>query len=686
MSDNQWERQHGSSERLGATWIADQQAWNFALYSKYATQVTLNCYTDDVDVPCFRYTFDPYLNKTGRIWHARIEASAMKGAKYYGYKVDGPKPGPGFGYEWHNFDKDKVLLDPYAQAVFFPPNFSRAAACRSGSNDGKAPLGRLDAVGDTFDWADDKPQRHGQSLVIYELHVGHFTRNPNSGLPPGVRGGTFRGVIEKIPHLKELGVTAVELMPVFQFDPQEGSVWGYMTLNFFAPHHAYSTSPEASSQKNEFREMVKALHAAGMEVLLDVVYNHTTEGDQNGPLYSFKGIDSSSYYMIEQDNLSAPYSNWTGCGNTILASNAAVRRLVLDSMRYWVEEMHVDGFRFDIAAVLAVDMDGNRRRFDEDAPLFDEIAADPVLNGVRLIAEQWSMENDKFPGRVWHQWNGRYRDCLRRFLKGDSGQIGTLMSCIYGSCDLFSDSEPYSMHPYQSVNYTASHDGMRMGDLVSFTQPTDGDAYPQYGWDCGYHGVIGAPPEVVELRKRQIKNFCTLLMLSNGTPMILMGDEFMQGQQGYRNPYNIDSLVTWIDWDLKQTNDDIFQFFKRMIAFRKEHPSFCRSTFWREAVSWYSTEGPSDLSDHCQSLAFFLDGRSVGDDDFYVMINAYWDSLAFRLHKGEPNQWVRVVDTSLASPNDIIATGGPPMGSDHYQVGGRAVVVLMRPNFNAPAR
>lgn len=682
MPDNSWERQYGSSERLGATWIAEQEAWNFALYSKFATRVTLCCYADNVDTPCFTYTFDPYLNKTARIWHARIANSTMNGAKYYGYRVDGPRSGPGFGYDWHNFDKEKILLDPYAQSVFFPPHFSRGAACRSGSNEGKAPLGRLDAVKDTFDWGDDRPRRYGQNLIVYELHVGHFTRNPNSGLPDGTRG-TFRGVIEKIPYLKELGVTAVELMPVFQFDPEEGSAWGYMTLNFFAPHHAYSSSPEAHAQKNEFREMVKAFHAAGMEVLLDVVYNHTTEGDLNGPLYSFKGIDSSSYYMIEENNLSNPYSNWTGCGNTMLAANAAVRRLVLDSMRYWVEEMHVDGFRFDIASVLAVDVEGNKRRFDEDAPLFDEIAADPVLNGVRLIAEQWSMENDKFPGRVWHQWNGRYRDCLRRFVKSDSGQLGALMSSLYGSCDLFPDCGPYSLHPCQSINYIASHDGMRMGDLVSFTQPADGDDYPQYGWDCGYHGVAGAPPDVVALRKRQMKNFCTLLMLSNGTPMILMGDEFMQSQQGFRNPYNIDSPITWIDWSLKETNADLFQFFRKMIAFRKEHPSFCRMGFWREAVNWYGAEGPCDLSDDCRKLAFFLDGGQVGDNDFYVMLNAYWDTLSFRIQRGEPGQWVRAVDTSLAGPDDIVATGGQSVVSDCYNVAGRSVVVLMRRNPDA---
>jgi isoamylase len=678
MPENQWERQYGSPEHLGATWIGNQQAWNFALYSKHADQVTLCCYADDLYRPCFIYAFDQYLNKTGRIWHARIRASDMNDARYYGYRVDGPKSSPGFGFDWHNFDRDKVLLDPYAQSVYFPPNFSRAAACGSGSNEGSAPLGRLLIERDSFNWEDDRPQRHGQSLVIYELHVGHFTRNLNSSLPEGLCG-TYRGVIQKIPHLEELGVTAVELMPVFQFDPQEGSAWGYMTLNFFAPHHAYFTSPEASAQKNEFREMVKALHAAGMEVLLDVVYNHTTEGDQNGPIYSFKGIDSSSYYMIEKDNSLAPYSNWTGTGNTILASNAAVRRLVLDSMRYWVEEMHVDGFRFDIASVLAVDTEGNVRGFAEDAPLFDEIAADPVLNKVRLIAEQWSMENAKFPGRVWHQWNGRYRDCLRRFVKGDFGQIGTLMSSLYGSSDLFPDSLPYSMHPCQSINYIASHDGLRMGDLVCFTHPTDGDDYPQYGWDCGHPGISNIPPAVATLRKRQIKNFCTLLMLSNGTPMILMGDEFMQHQQGYRNPYNIDSPVTWINWDLKQTNQDVFEFFKKMIAFRKGHPSLCRSGYWRDAVRWYGTEGPCDLSAHCRILAFFLDGRGADDDDLYVMINAYWDSLSFKLQQGEPQQWERVIDTSCASPNDIILAGGPSPDSDHYTVEGRSVVVFLRP-------
>lgn len=677
MTDNQWERQYGSSERLGATWIEEQQAWNFALYSKFATSVTLSCYDSVVSAPCYSYNFDPYLNKTGRIWHTRIPASAMRGALYYAYKVDGPKSGPGFGYDWHSFDKDKVLLDPYARSVFFPPDFSRAAACMPGSNEGKAPLGRLERDAGTFDWGDDKPQRHGQSLVIYELHVGHFTKNSNSGVPPDERG-TYEGLVRMIPHLKELGVTAVELMPVFQCDPQEGSCWGYMTLNFFSPHHLYAANPAAGGQIAAFKALVKALHAAGMEVILDVVYNHTTEGDQRGPNYSFKGIDNSSYYMIAKNDAANPYCNWTDCGNTILAPGAAVRRLVLDSMRYWVEEMHVDGFRFDLASVLALNYKEGRYDYDEDAPLFDEIATDPVLNSVRLIAEQWQMGMAKFPGRVWHQWNGRFRDCLRRFVKGDAGQVGTLMDSLYGSCDLLPDNLPVSMHPFQSINYIASHDGFRIGDLVSYDHASDDDSYPQLGWNCGYEGVGGAPADVVALRKRQTKNFFALLLLANGTPMILMGDEFMQDQKGRRNPYNIDNADTWIDWSLKKTHADVFAFVKKMIALRKAHPSLCRSGYWRQSVQWFGVNGPCDLAGYCRTLAFSLEGENAGDDDFYVMVNAYWKPLAFTLQVGDPAQWAMVLDTGRASPGDFPAT---PVAatSAQYMVQERSVVVFVRP-------
>ena len=675
MAVNPWERQYGSTEALGATWIEADQAWNFALYSKFATAVTLCVYGTDPGRPCFTLAFDPLLNRTGRVWHARVPAGDLQGGTAYGYRIDGPQPAPGFGFDWQEFHPDKVLLDPYARAVHFPPGFSRAAACLPGSNEGKAPLGRLVPGDDPFDWGGDQPRRHGQALVIYELHVGQFTRSPGSGLSAPEFRGTYRGVIEKIPHLLELGVTAVELMPVFQFDPQEGSCWGYMTLNFFAPHQGYAVSPDARGQKDEFRGMVKALHAAGLEVLLDVVFNHTTEGDRNGPVYSFKGIDCSSYYMINRDDSASPYDNRSQCGNTLLAQGAAVRRLVLDSLRYWVQEMHVDGFRFDLASVLA--FDETTGTYQEEAPLFDEIALDPVLNGVRLIAEQWDMEAGRFPGRVWHQWNGAYRDCLRRFVRGDAGLVGELMTRIYGSCDRFPDDLRHAMHPWQSVNYLASHDGFRLADVVSYSAPLDqpGD---ENSWDCGFPGVEGAPAEVVALRKRQVKHFCALLMLSNGIPMLAMGDEIMHGQQGRRNPYDLDSPVTWLDWDLRVSNADVFDFHRRMIAFRKAHPALASYGYWREAVRWHGADGPCDLSGGGRTLAFFLDGRAAGDDDLYVMSNGHWEATRFRIQEeGPPAAWTRALDTGVPAPGEFTAGPGLDAGG-WYELGGRSLAVFLR--------
>ena len=684
-----WAATEGLPFPLGPTRIEEEDAYNFALYSKHAESVTLLLYTEsDIINPALAYRFDYLKNKTGRIWHCRIPLVSMKGAFYYAYSVDGPRPNGRF--DWHWFDRDKILLDPYAKSVFFPLAFDRLAAARPGSNAGKAPLGVLTGDSERFDWQGDHRPQHEADTVIYELHIGGFTKNPNSGVRADARG-TFAGVVEKIPYLKDLGVTVVELMPVFQYDPSDDNYWGYMPLNFFSPHHGYLSDHTVKAQHNEVREMIKALHQADIEVVLDVVYNHTGEGDHTGPVYSYKGIDNSTYYLMA-DRPGAPYENFSGTGNTLNCANRYVRKMIMDSVRHWAQEMHVDGFRFDLASLFTRNQDGSVDV--SDVPLLSDMASDPDLAHLRLIAEPWDAAGmyqlgRAFPGIMACQWNGRYRDDLRRFVKGDPDMVPALMRRLYGSDDLFPDDRMNAYHPHQSVNYIASHDGFTLYDLVAYNQKrnwpnghgnTDGMA-DNHSWNCGWEGDEGAPPEVVQLRKQQIKNFCCLLFLSNGTPMFRAGDEFMHTQAGNNNPYNQNNEVSWIDWGRLQAHPDIFRFFKLMIAFRKAHPSLARSRFWREDVRWYGVGHDTDLADDSRSLAFALHGGSQQDIDIYVMINAYWEDLTFQIQEGAANAWRRVVDTSLEGPFDVLEPGSElPLQSLQYRVPGRAVVVLVRDN------
>ena len=679
-----WESIEGAQYPLGATWIESEQAFNFALFSKHAERVTLHLYgADDVVRPVFSRTLHHLTDKSGRIWHCRIRREEMRGARYYAYAVSGPVV-PDHPAR-HGFDPDKILLDPFARAVFFPPRFDHQAACRPGSNAGQAPLGILAAHEEPFDWGHERPPRHDSDLVIYEVHVRGFTRNPNSGVGEGV-GGSYLGVVEKIPYLQELGVTAVELMPVFQFDPQEGNYWGYMPLSFFAPHQGYACAGRGAH--HEFRTMVKALHEANIEVILDVVYNHTAEGDHRHPVYSFKGIDSATYYIMTGDPR-APYADYSGCGNTLRAANRAVRHLIRESLRFWVTEMHVDGFRFDLAAVATRGPDGSVAT--DDPPLFGDLTI-PELASVRLIAEPWDAGGlyqlgSKFPGLRMRQWNGRFRDDVRRFARGDPGMVATLMSRLYGSDDLFPEGPVDVYQPFQSVNYVTAHDGFTLYDLVAYQQRrnwanghgnTDGPA-EEFGWNCGWEGDEGAPGDVMALRTRQVKNLACFMFLSNGTPMLRAGDEFLQTQGGNNNPYNQDTSTTWLDWDRLRAHRDVFRFFRGLIAFRKAHPSLSRSRFWRDDVRWYGVGPAVDLSHESHSLAFCLHGGAQRDVDLYVMISAYWEPLTFTLQEGQPGDWKRVIDTGRESPDDLREPGMEvPVRSRSYVVAPRSVVVLMR--------
>jgi len=669
---------------LGAAWVDQGNALNFALYSRFATGVTLLIFTpDDVVNPAFSFTFDYLKNKSGRVWHCRVPAAQVPEGGYYAYRVTGPWI-PEHG---HYFDPDKILIDPHARGVYFPPGFSRDAACAPGSNAGKAPLGIIPRRDESFEWGDDRRPVHAHDTVIYELHVKGFTKLDGAVTPE--KRGTFSGLVEKIPYLQELGVTVLELLPVHQYDPLEGNYWGYMTLNFFSPHRSYTVGGEAADNAiDEFRGMVQAFHAAGIEVVLDVVYNHTTEADQRGPNYSFRGIDNRSYYLMTEDGGS--YRNDAGTGNVLDSSSHSVQRLIIDSLNYWTHEMRVDGFRFDLATIFTRDREGRINL--QDPPIISAISGLEFYAPIRLIAEAWDplsyQLGHDFPGITWLQWNGRFRDEVRAFVRGDRGRIAPFMSSMYGSDDLFPDTLADAYHPYQSVNFITAHDGFCLYDLVAYNHKhneanghnnEDGSDY-DLSWNCGWEGDDGAPAEVLELRRRQVKNFCALLFLANGTPMFRAGDEFMNTQHGNNNPYNQDNEISWLDWTLLEKNRDVFRFFKGMIAFRKAHPSLGRSRFWREDVSWYGSTDGVDYGDDSHALAFCLRGKSQRDCDIYVMINSFWEDVPFTVQERRPSEWRRVVDTGLPAPDDLTEPGSEkPLRSRKYLVRARSVVVLVGP-------
>jgi len=672
-----WEKSEGSPVHMGSTWVPSENAFNFALYSKHAEQVSLLFFLEDnLTEPVFVFEFEPLRNKTAEVWHCRIPATTIKHAKYYAYRIDGPAPkGP---FDWHAFDRDKLLLDPYSRNIFFPPEFDRQRASQPGSNMGCAPLSVLQSIECAFNWENDEPLHHTSDLIIYEMHVRGFTRHSNSNVSDSARG-TFAGVIEKIPYLKELGVTAVELMPVYQFDTQDQNYWGYMPLGFFAPHDTYCMSQETCERHIEFCEMVKALHLEGIEVILDVVYNHTGEGNEEGPTYSFKGIDNTTYYsMIDQPD--THYANYSGAGNTLHTANRAVRKLIVDSLHYWAKEMHVDGFRFDLASVLTRRIDGS---IEESNPTtLGQIGSDTALADRRFIAEPWDAAGEfqlgsRFPGHLWMQWNAAYRDTLQQFVRGDDGKITDLMTRLYGSSDLFPDDCMHANRPYQSINYITSHDGFSLYDLVSYNEKRNwengehnSDGTRDYSWNSGWEGEKDAPPDVTSLRKQQVKNFFCLLLVSNGTPMFRMGDEFLHNQ---------DNETSWLDWSRLDTHQDLFRFVKLMIAFRKSHSSLCRSHYWREDVRWYGVTRNVDFSSSSKTLAFSLAGGEEQNIDIYVMINGNSYGLSFGIHEGNPGDWMRIVDTSLDSPQDILEPDEAlPVSTTAYDVQAHSVVVLVR--------
>jgi isoamylase len=639
---------------------------NFSVFSRDCTGIELLLF-DRVDDarPSRTITLDPNRNRTYHYWHIFIPG--LKSGQLYGYRVAGPcDPRRGL-----RFDPDKLLIDPYGRAVAVPAGYSRLAATEPGDN---VTVAMKSVVADHrgYDWEGDIPLKRAFSrTVIYELHVAGFTRHPLSGVPENKRG-TYAGLVEKIPYLQDLGVTAVELLPVFQFDAQdapEGSVnyWGYSPVSFFAPHAAYSSRKDPLGPLDEFRDMVKALHKAGIEVILDVVFNHTAEGDHGGPTICYRGLANDIYYMLEPDG--EAYANYSGCGNTLNANNPYVRRLIINSIHYWVNEMHVDGFRFDLASILSRDEQG---RPMENPPLLLDLDTDPALAGIKLIAEAWDAAGlyqvGNFIGDGWKEWNGKFRDDVRSFLRGDSGMVTRFASRLLASPDIYGHQE---REPEQSINFVTCHDGFTLNDLVSYKQKhneangeenRDGTDY-NLSWNYGVEGATD-DPAIEALRNRQVKNFLAVNLLALGAPMLLNGDEVRRTQGGNNNAFCQDSEIGWFDWGLLERYADVHRFVRLLIAARlklgnaAEGPDLTLSQLLSQScLEWHGVRsGMPDWGHDSHSIA--LTARSLtGRIVFHFMLNAWWQPLAFELPASRHlpgHHWRRWLDTSLAPPADIL--------------------------------
>ena len=687
----------GRSFPLGAT--AYPEGVNFCVFSKNATAIDLLLFdAPESAEPSFTLSLLPDENRSFHYWH--IFVPDLKPGQLYAYRAHGPyAPEQG-----HRFDRTKVLLDPYAKAIARTELYDRAIASTLAQDNCDRALRSVVVDSGDYDWEGDRCPRHPYATsVIYELHVGGFTRHPNSGLLPQKRG-TFAGLVEKIPYLKNLGITAVELLPVHAFDihdarPGLTNYWGYSTLSFFAPHPQFSSDRTPLGPVNEFRDMVKALHRAGIEVILDVVFNHTAEGDERGPTVSFCGLDNETYYILDPEN-PEKYSDFSGCGNTFKGNHPIAGRLILDSLRYWVSEMHVDGFRFDLASALSRDIYGT--------PVYDmtansitntilwEIESDPILAGTKLIAEAWDAAGLYNVGHFvefadWFtEWNGPFRDDLRQFVRGDNGVVKRLADRILGSPDLYPEDDT---DINRSINFITCHDGFTLNDLVAYNEKhneangennLDGSD-ENFSWNCGVEGESD-DPEVQALRLRQIKNLLTIQFLCQGTPMVLMGDEVRRTQRGNNNAYCQNNELSWFDWDAVDREFDLWCFFRRLIDFTQRLRLFSREKrlevaygSHRPHLSWHGVNlFQPDWSDCSHSLAFSLRYPQAGEY-LHVILNAYWEPLEFELPVlGKGESWYRVIDTQLPlSKTFCDLDASTKISGDFYRAGERSSVVLM---------
>lgn len=693
---------------LGATCKGD--GVNFALYAFNASKVEICLFKtvkDEVE-----YARIPMLERTHEIWHTFIPD--LQPGQLYGYRVYGPyEPENG-----HRFNPNKLLIDPYAKAIAGPIEWHDSLFGYEVGNeqedlsfsetDSAAYLPKSVVVNQDFDWEGDKPLRTQYTkTVIYEAHVKGFTKlNPE--IPEEMRG-CYAGIGHPatIKYLKDLGVTAIELMPVHHFISDRHLVengltnyWGYNTIGFFAPEVKYSCKGVLGEQVTEFKEMVKELHKAGIEVILDVVYNHTAEGNQMGPTISFKGVDNESYYRLTEDK--RYYMDYTGTGNTLNANLPSVLRLIMDSLRYWITEMHVDGFRFDLAATLARELHEVNRL----SAFFDIIHQDPIISQVKLIAEPWDIgeggyQVGQFPAG-WGEWNGKYRDCVRDYWRGAESTLAEFAQRFTGSADLYRDEY---RRPTASVNFITAHDGFTLNDLVSYNEKhndangednNDGESNNR-SWNCGAEGPTD-DESINQLRERQKRNFLTTLFLSQGVPMLVAGDELSRTQQGNNNAYCQDNEISWIDWS--KADKDLLGFTQKLIKLRREHPAFCRRRWFRgqpvkegevEDIAWFLPEGEqmSDENwnhDFAKSLGVFINGKALRsryrdgapmiDDNFYVIFNAHHEPLEYKLPVTEyAKDWQVVLDTC----GDYIEDKDKHTAGDKITVDGRSIVVLHHP-------
>ncbi len=666
---------------LGATEVMG--GINFSVYSRHASACTLVLFESGMSLPFAEIPFPPEF-RIGDVY-AMIVFDLDPDTTEYGFRMDGPWAPE----EGHRFDRSKVLLDPAARAVSgggvwgFGPDRKQPYPYRS----------RMSA--EDFDWEDDQQLCLAfHDLVIYEMHVRGFTRSSSSAVK---HPGTFAGLREKIPYLKELGVNCVELLPVFEFDEMEltrtnpltgerlWNYWGYDTIGFFAPKAGYAAAGEAGLQSDEFKALIRELHKNGIEIVLDVVFNHTAEGNEQGPTISFRGLDNKTYYMLDPDG---GYYNFSGVGNTFNCNNPVVRNFVVDCLRYWVAEYHIDGFRFDLASILGRAPDGSPLN---NPPLLESLAGDPVLGRTKLIAEAWDAgglyQVGTFPtyGR-WAEWNGKYRDCVRKFLKGDTGQVGEMSARITGSPDLYRGRGANA-----SINFITCHDGFTLADLVSYNEKhneangennRDG-ANDNNSWNCGIEGMTN-DVGVNQLRVRQIKNGLTILLVSQGVPMLRMGDECGLTQQGNNNAYCHDSALAWLDWNLLEQYSGLFRFCRLMILFRREHPVLKQPDHPGPGgpdIIWHGTRPwQADWSPGSRVVAFHRVGPArSGLDAVYVAMNMYWESLEFELPSPPQGlRWHLFVNTSMPAPKDVWEPGQEPELSDQgkLSVGGRSIIVL----------
>src|SRR5215472_12107242 len=677
----------GHSAPLGST--VCEGGVNFSVFSRKATSVELLLFDREDDArPQRIISIDPATNRTYHYWHVLVPAVQI--GQIYGYRIHGPfEPANGL-----RFDPAKTLLDPYGRAVAVPKNYDRDAASNAGDNTACA-MKSVVVDPHLYDWEGDKPlQLPSSQTIVYEMHVKGFTRHASSGISEENRG-TFRGLIGKIPYLEDLGVSAIELLPVFQFDPQDcprGRVnyWGYAPVSFFAPHQAYGSRRDPLGAIDEFRDMVKALHRARIEVILDVVFNHTAEGDHRGPTLSFRGFDNSAYYLLEEDR--SRYANYSGTGNTLNGNHPIVRRMIVDSLRYWVEEMHVDGFRFDLASILARDSKG---RVMSNPPVLWDIESDPILAGTKMIAEAWDAAGlyqvGSFVGDSWKEWNGRFRDDVRSFFRAEDGSLKHFADRILGSHEIYGHEK---REAEQSVNFVTCHDGFTLNDLASYNDKhneangennRDG-ADDNRSWNCGVEGPSD-DPAIEKLRNRQVKNFLTVTILSLGLPMFLMGDECRRTQHGNNNAYCQDNEISWFDWSLLTKHADVHRFLKLLIARRllrhsgAERQRIPLTQLIKNGVKgWHGVRlNQPDWThqSHCVALSVELSEENLLA---HFIFNAFWEPLDFALPRVDatrPYRWRRWIDTFLEAPQDIAEWhAAPAIPEDTYHIGPRSVVVL----------